>query len=80
MSTKQRYARLADYLVQWAANQISGKISDALTQVDKPEPLSNESHCDPEKQEILRLIGCLELPMAMRRISASSSEAVEPTY
>ena len=60
VSTTQRYAHLADYPVQRAANQISGKISDALMQVDKPELLSNESHSDPERQEILRLIGSLQ--------------------
>lgn len=60
VSTTQRYAHLADYPVQRAANQISGKISDALMQVDKPKPLSNEHHSDPEKQEIVRLIGRLQ--------------------
>lgn len=59
VSTTQRYAHLADYPVKRAANQISGKISDALMQIEKPEPLSNEDHSDPEKQEILRLIGSL---------------------
>ena len=65
-STMQRHAHLSGYPVHRSANQISGKISDALMQVEKPEPLSNESHSDPEKQEILRLIGSLQAMLERR--------------